>query len=98
MAKTLRVSNEDARELAWLSINQGFDGYTVVENRQVDSNRWSSIHELVIRVDDVLYMTGYSQGLTESQDERPFEDDAELINFWEVRQVPVTTFNYEKIK
>lgn len=66
---------EDARELAYLGVGQGFDGWTVVADDEVDHSRWESHHQLVIRdADGRHYAAPYSQGLTEYQDTRPWED------------------------
>lgn len=65
----------DARELTYLGVGQGFDGWTVVADDEVDHSRWESHHQLVIRdADGRHYAAPYSQGLTEYQDTRPWED------------------------
>jgi len=38
------------------------------------TSRWSEHHEIVFLYDNKFYMTSYSQGLTECQDESPWEN------------------------
>lgn len=71
----------------------------VVENRHTgEETRWSSVHELVIRTKDgSLWQANYTQGLTECQDERPFEDEGPEVKFLQVKPVPVTHFEYKSV-
>ena len=50
---------------------------TIVD-RIVDTTRWSIIHEIVFEDNGKFYMTTYSEGATEIQDERPWEYDDEI--------------------
>jgi hypothetical protein len=47
--------------------------------------------------DGRLWAVPYQRGLTESQDSRPFEDQAE-VSFTEVEKVPVTSYEYRPVK
>lgn len=49
-----------------------------IVNRIVDTTRWSIIHEIVFEDNGKFYMTTYSEGSTEIQDERPWEYDDEI--------------------
>lgn len=49
-----------------------------IVNRIVDTTRWSIIHEIVFEDNGKFYMTTYSEGATEYQDERPWEYDDEI--------------------
>jgi len=49
-----------------------------IVNRIVDTTRWSIIHEIVFEDNGKFYMTTYSEGATEIQDERPWEYDDEI--------------------
>ncbi len=55
------------------------DGGEILSDKIVDTTRWSKIHELVFRLDDQpdgeAWMVSYSQGLTEFQDESPWESE-----------------------
>ena len=56
---------------------------TIVD-RIVDTTRWSIIHEIVFEDKGKFYMTTYSEGATEMQDERPWEHDNDEIECTEV--------------
>jgi hypothetical protein len=49
-----------------------------IVNRIVNTTRWSIIHEIVFEDNGKFYMTTYSEGATEYQDERPWEYDDEI--------------------
>ena len=70
MAKVGWFAPCDMQELA---CDGAVPGFTVVENKLVDADRWSLIYEMVFRHDDTYYKVGYSRGATEYQDEQPFE-------------------------
>lgn len=55
-----------------------------IVNRIVDTTRWSIIHEIVFEDNGKFYMTTYSSGVTEMQDERPWEYDNDEIECTEV--------------
>lgn len=69
----------------------------VVKDDLVETNRWSEIHDVVFLYDDTYYRTSYSQGLTEYQDERPFEYETEIVAI-EVRQVEKTVKVWEAVQ
>lgn len=96
MNETVRLTVDLARELAWeLAGHTAEEGWTVVRNALLDTSRWSSIHELVIRNEaDEYYMTTFTQGLTECQDERPFEEDEPVFERVYPVKVPVTIIEY----
>lgn len=62
---------------------------TIVDNI-IDTTRWSIIHEIVFENNEKFYMTTYSEGATECQDERPweYEDEVECEEV-ELREVKV---------
>lgn len=49
-----------------------------IVNRIVNTTRWLIIHEIVFEDKGKFYMTTYSEGATEYQDERPWEYDDEI--------------------
>jgi hypothetical protein len=63
--------------------------YEAVEDNITDTSRWSEHHEAVFKFDEKFYMTYYSCGLTESQDESPYEYEKEDIECFEVEQKEV---------
>lgn len=50
----------------------------VIVDKIVDTTRWSIVHELVFEDNGKFYMTTYSVGATECQDESPWEYDDEV--------------------
>lgn len=93
----MKFSKSDLQEMAWMlegEVCEGFETYEVISNEQTDSSRWSSHHELIFKCGDKFYRTTYSKGLTECQDERPFEYDAAEIECVEVFPKQVTTTVY----
>ena len=90
---TLKLTGEQARALAYGEQDPEW-GLDVESNEQTGTNRWSSIHELIVRdKDGKFWAATYSKGLTENQDESPFEYDDE-VTFTEVEKVPVITYEY----
>jgi hypothetical protein len=78
-------------ELAYKGDPEGFE---VIEDILEDITRWSSIHRLVFKYEDKFYATRYSQGLTESQDESPFEYAEDEVICSEVKPVQITYTAY----
>jgi hypothetical protein len=60
-----------------------FDGETVTE-RVIGTRRWSTDYERVFKHEGRFYLTTFSRGSTESQDERPYEYDGDEIECVEV--------------
>lgn len=61
----------------------------VLQDRSVGTRRWSEDREIVFKYKDKFWMTYYSVGLTEQQDERPweYEDEVELVEVHQVEKV-----------
>lgn len=55
-----------------------------IVNRIINTTRWSIIHEIVFEDNGKFYMTTYSEGATECQDESPWEYDDDEIKCTEV--------------
>jgi hypothetical protein len=68
----------------------------IVVNSISETSRWSEYHYLVFSHKGNLYETSYSQGLTESQDESPWEYDSEEIECAEVEAYEKTVTAYRK--
>lgn len=58
--------------------------YSAIKDTITSTSRWSENHEIIFANDGKFYKTYYSQGLTEYQDESPFENDGEEIECIEV--------------
>jgi len=67
-------------------------GYEKIEEQQAGTGRWSSYHSLVFRYEGELWRTHYSVGLTESQDQEPFEYDEPVAYRVEPYEVTVTKY------
>ena len=87
----LVLTKEEARLIVYEDSND----YDIIEDTIDDTSRWSENHSVVIqRVSDGKYFSGhYSQGLTESQDERAFDNYEP--DFREVFQAEKTIIVYE---
>jgi hypothetical protein len=71
----------------------------LIKDDITDTGRWSVHHEMVFKDVETgkFYLTNYSIGATEQQDERPFEYGPDEIECDEVAQVERTILVYEKI-
>jgi hypothetical protein len=78
---------------------EGSDTWEQIYDKLVDSNRWSKIYELVVRhiPTGKFYMTDYSVGATEQQDEGPWENESEII-LTEVMAVESKIIEYVPVK
>ena len=87
------LSVKEAQSILW----EPSDGVKIVNDEIVDHTRWSVIHEIVfLWTDGKHYITSYSTGATESQDESPFEHD-DKVECQEVQQVKKTIFTWEPV-
>ena len=50
----------------------------LIEDDIINTTRWSIVHEIVFEDKGKFYMTTYSEGATEYQDERPWEYEDEV--------------------
>lgn len=66
-----------------------------VENEISHKSRWSIFHRRVFKYDNKFYVSCYSVGATEQQDESPYEYDPDEIECEEVRPVEKMTIVYE---
>lgn len=76
------------------------ESLSLVEDDITDNSRWSIYHNLVFKDLETgkFYLTHYSVGATEQQDERPFEYEDDEIACAEVEQVEVKVITYQKVK
>jgi hypothetical protein len=63
--------------------------YSAIHDEIFDTNRWSILHRCVFEMDGKFWLTDYSEGATEMQDESPweYEDEVECV---EVEEKEVT--------
>ena len=104
----MKVSSDVAKELLDLQVggntkewgygdNEEFPvNFEMVQSELVDTSRWSNIHEVVYKDLDSgkFYSSTYSVGATECQDERPYENDGDEIEFTEVVPKEVIKIEY----
>jgi hypothetical protein len=94
----LNLNTNLARDLAWEMVgskfDEGGDHYEVIENVQIDSNRWMGIYLLTVKINSKFFQTTYEKGLTENQDNGPFEDEGETVLFYQVIPQEKTIVEY----
>ena len=86
------IAKDIAQELTYAGEREGFK---VIERKIIDHTRWSVISSIVVEKDGKFYASSYSIGATESQDESPYENDGDQIEFREVQKKEVLTIVYE---
>jgi hypothetical protein len=69
---------------------------SAIEDNIYDTSRWSEHHKIVFKYDNKFYQTCYSRGLTEMQDEYPW-DNQEEVECTEVHQVEKVVKVWEAI-
>ena len=50
----------------------------IQEDNIIETSRWSELHEIVFEYNNKYYKTIYSQGLTEYQDEAPWDGEEDV--------------------
>lgn len=86
----MKFKKEELEDIVW-------EG-DIVSERIMDHTRWSVHYEIVFKhTDGKFYRTNYSKGATESQDERPFQYDDDIIEVEEVHQVEKLVKVWEKV-
>lgn len=86
------VPTETARELAYSDPGDVVDGWTVVANDYIESQRWESLHLLVIRNEAGEHFEDtYAKGLTEYQSTGPYEGETAVTFTPVVPHVKVVT-------
>lgn len=94
---TKTFSKETLQNLVYEDYNT--NEFKVISDDIVDTSRWSEIHEMIFqdKGDGKFYRTNYSQGLTECQDESPYEYDSDMIEVDQVVPKEVTVIKYVKV-
>lgn len=87
----LQLTKEEAQAIVW----EDTSDYEIISDEVVDTRRWSADHEIIIKrlSDGKFFADGYSVGLTEMQDESPYEYSDP--DFTEVFPVEKTIIVYE---
>jgi hypothetical protein len=88
-----------ARDFLYMKIGDKNEGYELVAHEDHGKiGRWSIGGAVVIRdiQSTALYRALYSEGATEEQAERPWDEDDE-VTFKMVRPVPVVKVRYEEV-
>lgn len=88
----------DLQDLVYEYGDASDGSFELLTSEIVDTSRWSIMHEAIFRYKDKFYRTCYSVGATESQDERPYEYDADQIECPEVKPVQVTITKYVDVE
>lgn len=93
--KTREFSKDLLRDL--------LDGYPrieakVIQDQHLDISRWSERRALVFKAGDEYYSVEYSQGLTEYQDEKPFEYETDPVPCLLVEPHVETVTTYRAVK
>ena len=105
MLKTIHDLDEyQCRELLFegsFDFTNNYDNPRFVKVTEINdgSGRWKSYHRLIIKdiLEEIYYATDYQQGLTESQDESPFEfTEANWKEVVPVRKI-IETIEYKEI-
>ena len=82
------------REEAQSIIYEDHEDFKVIEDKIVDTSRWSEQHDVIVKQLSTgkFFASYYAQGLTERQDESPYENDDP--EFWEVFPKEITVIHY----
>lgn len=86
----LEIDREEALNIIW----EDSEEFELIEDGIDETSRWSEQHGVIVKrlSDGKFFSSYYSQGLTEQQDERPWDDEAP--DFTEVfpKKITVTTY------
>jgi hypothetical protein len=77
MKEELKLTPEDARNIVW----EDSDDFVSISERITGTSRWSILYEKIVQrnSDGKFFKLNYRVGATESQDEKPFEYEKEVI-------------------
>lgn len=95
---TKKFDKETLRDMVFGDFDP--EEYKVQENEFVGTTRWSILYSLVFTElsTNKSYMTSYSVGATECQDESPFEYDDDEITCTEVYPREVTVVKWTPVQ
>ena len=92
MKKTF--DKELLKELIYCSPGEEFQGCKLVSIEDHDHTRWASMHTMIFEHDGKLWGSDFSRGLTEIQDQFPYDYDEPEA--YEVEAHEVVTIKYKK--
>lgn len=96
--KKIKVKKSVLKELIYASkgkiITEDEQSYEFVQTEDTSTSRWSQHCELVFKFEGSYYASSYSHGLTEIQDESPYDYDPEEIECEEVFPETFTVVRY----
>ena len=87
----MKIKREFTKSFLVDDLELPYDGY--ISKKIIDTSRWSIHYELVFQFEDKFYLTYYSEGATEQQDECAWEYD-DIVVCFEVIPVEQTVTNY----
>jgi len=88
--KTIRkFAKDDLLELVDERPDAQIGKFTLISEQIIDHDRWTIRFELCFKYEDTVYITYYSIGATEYQDEGPFENDGDEIDCYEAMKIEV---------
>ena len=92
----MTVTKQQAQNIVW----DDTDEWLKIQNNIVDTSRWSESHEGVYKhkPTNKYYEFGWSEGLTERQEEQPFEYDDDIITPQEVESKEVLKIIWVAVK
>jgi hypothetical protein len=73
------------------------DGLTLIADEVTGNSRWSAQHEVLFKHEEKLYSTSYSKGLTEMQDEQPWDYENE-VECHEMEAYERTVVSYRRVR
>ena len=93
----MKFSKDMLKDLVW---GDAGAEYTKVQEEMVGNRRWSIDYYMVFKVESTgkYYQSIYSVGATESQDERPYEYETDMIECAEVAPRLITKTVYDKVQ
>ena len=91
----MNFKKQDLKDMAWGDHDP--ERFEVVKRELVDTTRWSHHYEMVFRFEEKLYITHYSVGATECQDEEPYEFENDEIECVEVEAFHKTVLDYREV-
>jgi len=87
---TKYINKDFTKEYLTETLGLPHDSNEVIEDTIYETSRWTEKHEIIFKdTDGKVYQTWYGQGLTELQDESPWEYE-DIISCREMIQVEKT--------
>lgn len=91
---SIKFRRDDLLDLIW---GDADDNWEIISDEISDHGRWSVSHALIFSVEGKTYITYYSVGATESQNETPWQYDGDEIDCYPVRAVEKVVTVWERV-